>query len=460
MRRSGSVLVLVMITVTLGSMVAASLLFRMRAAVGSSTAVANGEQAYSAAMSAINRAITVLQTSPDSLESWYNNPDLFRNQIVCNDGTNIWYFTVYASDPTDPTVVRYGLIDESAKININVAGEQSLRSLPNMTDELLDCLLDYRDDDDTLRPHGAEQVFYDRLPQPYLIKNGDLATVEELLLVKNFTASLVYGEDINLNGLLDKNEDDGAESFPPDDSDGQLNGGLLGMTTTVTYDPALDTTGRPRININGKLESLAETQLPPQTIEFITLYRAEKKLFAHPTQLLEMRYQLSKDHTKDGRMTGDWIDSGIKAAELPIVCDQLIARKKEDRKPLRGLINVNTASAEVLGSLPGIDEHLASSIVNARVGLDDQSKSTIAWVYTEGLLEAGTFKRIAPLLTARSYQYRLRCVGFGSPCGRFRIIEAVIDIGREIPRVLYLRDLTRLGMPLMVNLDRQETLRS
>ena len=45
-------------------------------------------------------------------------------------------------------------------------------------------LLDYIDEDDVPRPEGAEQEYYSALPRPYRIRNGPLASLDELLLVQ------------------------------------------------------------------------------------------------------------------------------------------------------------------------------------------------------------------------------------------------------------------------------------
>ena len=270
MKRRGAILVAVLILVTLAGMVAAGMMFRMRSAVGAAAAVSNGEQAYAAAMSGIQRALTVLQTSREDIESWYDNPELFSNQLVCDDGTNAWYFTIYAPNPMDETIVRYGLIDEAAKINLNVIlrldQRNTLLQLPNMTDELVDCLMDYGDSDQNVRPQGAEQDYYDQLDHAYMIKNGLIATLDELLLVKGFCGSIVFGEDFNLNGILDVNEDDGDESFPPDDSDGHLDTGLRNVLTMITVGQDVDSEVRPRVNINANLNGLDGTGLSNRTI--------------------------------------------------------------------------------------------------------------------------------------------------------------------------------------------------
>lgn len=51
--------------------------------------------------------------------------------------------------------------------------------------------------------------------------------LRKLLTIPSFTPELLYGEDTNFNKVLDTNENDGNESLPPDDRNGQLRPGLL-----------------------------------------------------------------------------------------------------------------------------------------------------------------------------------------------------------------------------------------
>jgi len=458
--RRGVVLVTVLIATALAGMVAAGLLFRMRALASASAAVDGGEQARMAAMSGIRRAVALLKSYPREMSMWYDDPDLLRSQQLRDDGANVWYFTIYAPDPADPTSVRYGLIDEAGKLNLNIADKDSMLKLPVMTDELVDCLLDYRDEDQITGELGAEQEYYDRLPHPYLIKNGPLTTLEELLLVKGFDASVVYGEDANLNGLMEPNEDDGDETFPLDDGDGRLDTGLRGLATVVTYAPEMDSEGQPRVNVNGETADLIEAGLSGETIQFIEIYRGQGHVFRHPAELLEMRYRLTKDYTlEDGTLIleGDSIESYVGPEELPLVCDRLCKGGGGLKNVKRGLVNINTAPAEVLQCVKGIDSATARAIVQTRASLDDETKSTIAWLYTEGVLNADAFKAVAGNITARSYQFRVQCVGFGVPCGTFRVLEAIVDTASGQPRIIYLRDLTRLGMPIAMDTELLET---
>ena len=208
---------------------------------------------------------------------------------------------------------------------------------------------------------------------------------------------------------------------------------------------------------------LAEAQLDAQTVSLILAYRADGNKFTHPVELLGMRYQpKSSGRTARGRgrrggrpspRAPAELRSGVDGSRLDTVLDRLTATSASR---LLGLVNVNTAAAKVLAALPGLDEALAARIVEARSGLAPEDRATPAWLYTQGVLDAEAFKSAAPLLTARSFQYRLRCVGFGRPVGRFRIVEAALDLAGKTPRISYLRDITRLGLPFALDVDVEE----
>ncbi len=463
MKNRGAILVVVMVLTALSSVVAASLLFRMHAEVAASGAAVGGEQAYSAAYSGIRRAMSIVANDPYHTD-WYDNPSLLHNQLVADDGVCRWYFTIYAHNPSDPGNLRFGLTDQAAHIDVNAADEDILAAIPNMTAELVDALLDYRDSDDTPRPQGAEQDYYGQLAYPYLIPNGPLGTVEELLMVRGFTGPVVYGEDANLNGLLDPNEDDGGQTFPPDDGDGVLDRGMLGVLAVDVSAPNIDSDGNPRVNmLTAEREELEYAGLSDQTIDYIMVIRAESSLSeatrrrrgigempSHPAELLEAEYEVTQDHEELDLQAGDVIYSGVGADELADVLDRLTCT---DEETLTGLVNVNTAPAAVLAALMGGDEFTARRIVDYRAGLGDIERLTPAWLYAQGVVDAERFVELAPMLTTRSNSFHVRCLGFGVPCGRFRVLEAIIDVSDTRPRITYLRDITRLGLPFVPDAD-------
>ena len=449
-KSTGVVLVAVLLLVAVLSVIAVTQVLVIRSEAAASAAAWQGYQARAAARSGIQRACALLLENADPAAR-DDNPTWFQAQPLERELEGGWRFTVYAEKVEENGELRYGLEDEAGKLNVNLASEQMLMALPGMSQELVDCLLDFRDADSNPRPSGAEQEYYDALPHPYRIPNGPLMTLEELLLVKGFTGAIVLGEDANRNGLLEPNERDGKETFPPDDGDGQLNLGLRRLLTALTYEPNVSNDGQKRINIvrsapNQLATQLAETPLEENVRNFIVQLRRQGGAVADPSHLLGMKLEAPDPRNPNQKTT---LDSGVNAGNLAVVMDRLTCGgiNFQGQELLFGRVNVNSAPAEVLSALPGLDAASARAIVDARGSLEARQRSTTAWLVSQNVLSPEVFKRVSPLITARSCQYRVRSFGYHASGGRFCVLEAIIDVARGKPQVTYLRDLTALGVP-------------
>src|ERR1035438_3118912 len=102
-----------------------------------------------------------------------------------------------AQNPTDP---YFGLVDEGAKLNLNNVNTNVLSYLPNMSQDFANAIMDWRG------TNGIVSLNY--ASSGYSAKNAQFETVDELRLVYGADNNLLYGEDLNLNGILDKNEKD------------------------------------------------------------------------------------------------------------------------------------------------------------------------------------------------------------------------------------------------------------
>jgi type II secretory pathway component PulK len=434
-RSRAFVLVAVIVVILMASMVAVSLLFRLKAENTAAATGANSEQAWAAAMSGVYEAIRIAAAAQAGDLDWQNNPAAFRDQLVVDDGVDRWYFSVY-SEGDGEQAIRYGLADEASKLNVNTVTNTMLTRL-GLTPYLAEGLADFIDADDTPQPLGAEQEYYDTLASPYLVFNRPLSSPYELFLVRGFTPRVVYGEDANLNGLLDANEDDGDERFPPDNADGKLFAGLRTLLTVCAYDVDDNNNGELRWDLN--YGPLGETPLPAAITNYIYAMRSNQVVMHHPAELLEA--------------TNKGMASGVGKEELPLVLDLLTGAPLYH---LPGLININTASAQVLRALPEVDDALADSIVSTRKGLGPEQRKTPAWLYQQDLVDAPKFKSLAPRLTARSLQFHFHAIGYGIPSGRYRVLEAIIDVAGAEPSVSYLRDITKLGLPFRLPTEQRE----
>ena len=104
--------------------------------------------------------------------------------------------------------------DEDGKIYLNgIMGKRGwvnpklLKLLKNLftqlgiSENLVDCLLDWMDEDEIERVFGAETLYYHTLSPPYHSPNRPLFTLDELYFIKGFTPQILKGDE-ETPGLL------------------------------------------------------------------------------------------------------------------------------------------------------------------------------------------------------------------------------------------------------------------
>ena len=246
-RNQGFALVIVLGIVAFVSVITYIMIFAVRVQSKVADNAIKQAQARYLAVAAVEKSMALLNENP-SVEQGGIQPWLESSQFETQDLGPGQYQVAY-QDAQSETGITYGLEDEAAKLNLNVATRQQLLLLPNMSDSLADCLLDWRDGDEMPMTFGAESEQYMALPQPYQCKNRPLGSLRELLMVQGFDPVVLYGEDTNKNAMLDPNEDDGETSEPVDDADGVLDEGILRYITVFSQDQNLQNDGSARVNI-------------------------------------------------------------------------------------------------------------------------------------------------------------------------------------------------------------------
>jgi len=265
--RRGSVLLLVLVIVGLLTLAAYNYSQTMLTEYEATTMFGSDVQAREAADSGVEYVATMLGNRTDpALENLQHNPNLFLGRTVVASprlrGTARFSVIAPVEHSTYGNSIRYGLMDESAKLNLNLLLTMKLTddqihtmllNIPGMTIETADAILDWIDTDDTKRPYGAESEIYEGMSPPYRAKNGPLESLDELLMVQGVTPALLYGEDANRNGLLDPNEDDGDASPPMDNHNGVLDHGWVSFLTAYGRESNLRADGRVKIHLNNGL---------------------------------------------------------------------------------------------------------------------------------------------------------------------------------------------------------------
>ena len=341
--RRGSVLLVVLVVIALLALGAYSFSELMVSESHATGVFGREAQARACADSGIELAASVLGRPADdgSFENVFHDPQHYGGVTLreSNGPRGRARFSLIAPNESDPsgTTLRFGLIDESSKLNLNalVAGEKKQQSsntsttstsgttstgtnssssgistssgsatgststsssestssgtvsatdpasrllmIPGMTYELADAILDFIDDDETSRTNGCESDYYNGLQPSYSSKNSPLESLDELLLVRGVSPEYLYGEDFNRNGLLDPNENDGDVSWPPDNADGALQLGWSAYLSAHGRETNTRWDGSTRININNnnlaELYDQLEEEFDATVAQFVVAYR-------------------------------------------------------------------------------------------------------------------------------------------------------------------------------------------
>jgi type II secretory pathway component PulK len=373
------------------------------------------------ATGALEYAIAQLKTISDKDTTALEDTELYKGQEVGHG-----YFWILRCNLEDDREFDYGVTDEAGKINLNSASEEMLLNLPGMTTELAASIIDWRDEDSEVTPGGAEDEYYLAQSDAYSCKNAPLETVDEILLIKGASEDLLYGEDRNLNGILDDHENDGDDSDPDDNRNGRLDRGFYDYVTVYSVEANVDADGNQRLNVNS-VNARSDIQAALQ--EVVDEERA-----------LEIMNRVSTNPNY-ANVLALYFQTGMTYEEFSPLADRLTT---SDEQTLPGLVNVNTASKEVLMCLPGLEESDAEALISYREG--NSEADSIAWVTQ--VLDTEKAVAIGSYITTRSQQYSADIVCLAGNGRAYKRYKAVLDLSESMARLVYWKTLTHSGWPL------------
>jgi len=347
-------------------------------------------------------------------------------------------FWLIGRDPVGQraTGPAFGLVDEASKLNLNTANTNVLSYLPNMTPDFASAILDWRG------TNGIVSLDYATLG--YLPKNAPFESVDELRLVYGATVDLLAGDDINRNGVLDANEKDTTGT-------GQLNSGLFEYSTVWTREPNFHSDGSSLTNLNTASQQKIESLLQTYGV-------------GNATALAQSL------HTSIAGTGGVGPNPCKNILDLAFRCQSLGMSEADFAKIyndtttstntyLRGRVNVNTASADVLTALfmglnNNISEQTASGAVQSLVTYRQQNPGNLNSIWW--LMDAlGNNNQIITALrnggdyiTTKSFQFTADIAAVGTFGRGYRRVKFIFDTSEGTPIILYRQDLSRLGWAL------------
>ena len=452
----------------------------------------------------------------------YNNPQMFQavNVSMGDDNATPSSFSILApglDENGNLAGLRFGLQNESARLNINAltvlesssagmlasvltAVDDSsesedevtsdniavslLLTLPGMTEDTADAILDWLDEDEDVRPYGAEAEYYTTLPTPYVPKNGPVLSVEELLLVRGVTPTLLFGADVNRNGVLDADEQ---QRFGVTvETAGSL--GWAAYLTVHGSEASKRRDGSFRVNVNQDdlellFEELSGALENEDYATFIAAYRIAGQSNSSMA-LLTGNGADSQQAEVVGRWTADvmsefdlsggggtsltqildlvgatvTVGNGDNARSysspfsediismglyMPALMDSLTT---QDVEVMPGRINLNECPAELLYGIPLLTEETVESIIETRsVSSDDLNRQFETWPLVEGLVSLDEMRQLIPLVTCGGDVFRAQIVGYYEQSGVAHRAEVIIDATTVNPKIVLWRDLSHLG---------------
>jgi general secretion pathway protein K len=197
--KKGIALIMVLWVMAILSVMALEFSFAMRTEVNITKNDKEELQRYAMAEGGVQRAITELIYKHDprlqQMRTTLNSEEIppEQREWMADGRPYILSF--------DQGSCEIKIMSEAGKVNINIVSESSLRKIIGQIglegeagDVVVDSILDWIDPNDFYRVNGAENDYYLSLKEPYYCKNGNIDSIEELLLVRGVTPDLFYGK--------------------------------------------------------------------------------------------------------------------------------------------------------------------------------------------------------------------------------------------------------------------------
>lgn len=513
-------LVLVLWVLAILALLALSLAYSVRVSVRSTANAALSAEAYFAAYSGLERAIIEREADVNGYDA--------------EDET--WVYLNSEDEELLPGEASFvvSLSDECGKLNLNTATAEQLLALGVMDEEIVDCIIDWRDEDDEASPNGAEEEYYQELNPPYHCANRPFRSIEELLLVKGVDALMLYGEAEQEERLSPAQEAlaqeygttlPQAEETPP----------LIELLTVTSRARELASDGELRLDA---------TQASQQHLQ----ERLVADLDSSDIQAIANYLENNRSITSISSL---WNVPGMTREKMMVVVDKLSVRGEEGEaapgggeggpgaepsepptgpapptppggggpsipsgpsgpgggagappprptawqgylgtfffaqltppaapaaptapgagapgagapeagapegeeeepteeqgppplmeEPVEGLININTAPAEVLLCLPGMTEEAAAALVRRRGEAPFESRGSLLASDLEEEISRGLFDSIVDLITVNSDTYRVSSLGQVGETGIVSHVTVILDMAGDEPRLAYVR---------------------
>ena len=359
-RRGGVLAIVVWAIALISIVVAATQIVTFRTASLGAKSLERVQSRW-AARAGVEQVIAMLATEvedpnlADSMALIRNLEDVAEGEV----GTGSWAISHIIDG-----VEYLGPMDESSKLNINsLVGTDYLElDLEGMSQDVIDAIVDWRDEDDEVSLMGAEEDFYLNRNLSYKPRNADVKSVAELELVAGVWPEDLRGGDHRLTNYFDPQE-----AMP----------GWGEYLTASTYTTGVMSNGQPRFRIDdASADEIAE-------YFGLTTAQAEEVLaFATSGENVQLESIIAQNNNGGSsgglpsRRTGlssagsnSSSSTALTTEQYRLIIDEGWIGELDEIRP--GRLNVNTASQKCLEVIFAFDRSLAADVMalrNSRAG--------------------------------------------------------------------------------------------
>jgi DNA uptake protein ComE-like DNA-binding protein len=404
-RRRGTILVAVLVVVTISALAGTTAMYYGEAAAAGAQVSLKRTRSRAMAWSGVQAVMAELEVQRENLLNG-EAPLVTTQWQMFEKGSKRGIVRLVALEKDESGLERW-VVSENAKLDLNLATAEMLAKLGPLSEDKCAAVVSVRD--------------------------KGFCSVEELVRVAGLGEVMSEGGGTN-----------GTEGVNGADEDR-----LSSLVTVLSFDPNIqagidpggaDARGKLRVNLN-----------TPWSEDLANAIR--QRFGADAVNSAKELFDAGESFKTMAELVGVMKKTGLPVSTWPSILDALTVSPDPF---IPGRVDINRASAKVLAAIPGISVDAAEEMVRRRQGLDSAVKRSIVWPLSEGILKEEEFVKAVDWMTTRSMQWRVRVevgvievdaredgVGRGARELEERMVmEAVIDVGSERPRVAYLRDVT------------------
>ncbi|MDP7400482.1 MAG: type II secretion system protein GspK, partial [Phycisphaerales bacterium] len=289
----------------------------------------------------------------------------------------------------------------------------------------------------------------------YSPRNEPLRSITEMELVAGMWPDYVRGEDWDLDGRLDPNENDGNKSPPEDDADGWLDGAWAGWLTVTSVADGVTDSGLPRLRLQycdlGDLQDRIGIT-PEQAQALQNWSRGSDDLHLTDLQIQSLSSLAGGSTQSQGQEQNQ---NAANVNQLDLEEEQILAVISEctlfpsyEKRP--GPININTVSESLLIALfrsRQLEETDAQQLIFMRNAMAE-GVTDLAQTVDESMGNSGPTGQLANQtrqwllrsLDTRSNVFRISSIGTSEVSGLEQEIICLVDRSTIPVRIIEYRE--------------------